>query len=67
MNGTSDGQKKVPIQGDELYFLYSATKPIVCTAALQLYEKGLLDLEDNVKGSFRTCLCLKRNGENNGR
>lgn len=36
------------IQGNELYFLYSATKPITCVAALQLYEKGLIDLEDYV-------------------
>ena len=49
MNGTSDEQKKVSIKGDELYYLYSATKPITCTAALQLYEKGLLDLEDHVE------------------
>lgn len=48
MNGTSDDQKNVPIKGDELYYLYSATKPITCTAALQLYEKGLLDLEADV-------------------
>ena len=39
-NGTSDDEKKIPLKGDELYFLYSATKPITCTAALQLYEKG---------------------------
>ena len=48
MNGTNDDGQKIPVTGDELYYLYSASKPITCTAALQLYEKGLIDLEDNV-------------------
>lgn len=40
--------KNGPIDGNELYFLYSASKPITCTAALQLYEKGLISLDDCV-------------------
>lgn len=48
MNGTSDSEKKVPIKGDEQYFLYSATKPITCTAALQLVEAGKLHLDDKL-------------------
>ena len=40
--------KNGPINGDELYFLYSTSKPITCTAALQLYEKGLISLDDYV-------------------
>ncbi len=48
MNGTKDEKKKEAINGDELYFLYSATKPITCTAALQLYENGMLNLDDEV-------------------
>lgn len=48
MNGTSDEKKIVPIKGDELYYLYSVSKPITCVAALQLYEKGMVDLEDDV-------------------
>ncbi len=48
MNGTSDDEKNVPIKGDEQYFLYSATKPITCTAALQLVEAGKLHLEDKL-------------------
>jgi len=48
MNGTIDDDKKVPIKGDELYFLYSATKPITCTAAMQLVEAGKMKLEDKV-------------------
>lgn len=48
MNGTIDDEKKEPIKGDEMYFLYSATKPITCTAALQLVEAGKLGLDDKV-------------------
>lgn len=48
MNGTIDDEKKVPIKGNELYFLYSATKPITCTAAMQLVEAGQMKLEDKV-------------------
>ncbi len=48
MNGTIDDERKVPIRGDELYFLYSATKPITCTAAMQLVEAGKINLEDKV-------------------
>lgn len=48
MNGTRDSQKSEAVRGDELYFLYSATKLMTCTAALQLYEKGEITLEDEV-------------------
>lgn len=34
--------------GDGLYYLYSCTKPITATAVLQLYERGLLGLDDPV-------------------
>lgn len=48
MNGACDDERKVAVKGDELYFLYSATKPITCTAALQLLEKGKIRLEDKL-------------------
>lgn len=47
-SGTSDYEGKKPVQGNELYFMYSCTKPITCTAALQLVERGVLSLEDPV-------------------
>lgn len=47
-NGYTDEKKEKPMQGKELYFLYSATKPVTCTAALQLYEKGKLGLDDRL-------------------
>lgn len=37
------GQK---MKGDELYFMWSATKPITCALALTLYERGLFHLND---------------------
>lgn len=47
-NGYSDAAKSVPIKGDEHYFLYSCSKVITCTAVLQLYEKGLFALDDEL-------------------
>ena len=47
-NGTRDDKRCIPVTGDELYFLYSATKVITCTAVMQLVEKGKLALEDKV-------------------
>ncbi len=45
-NGFSDREAQIPMQGTERYNLYSCSKPITCTAALQLYEKGLFQLSD---------------------
>lgn len=45
-NGYADLENKIPVKGDERYKLYSCSKPITCTAAMQLWEKGLFDLED---------------------
>ena len=46
--GTSDAVKSKAINGNELYFLYSASKPITCTAALQLVERGIIGIDDPV-------------------
>ena len=47
-SGASDYEGVVPISGDELYFMYSCTKPITCTAAMQLVEQGVVGLDDPV-------------------
>lgn len=47
-SGNRDENRLVPLKGDELYFLYSASKVITCTALLQLLEKGKISLEDPV-------------------
>lgn len=47
-NGYSSLEKKTPMQGNELYNIYSCSKPITVTATLMLYERGLLKLEDKL-------------------
>ena len=46
--GTKDAEKNTPLKGDELYFLYSASKPITCVAAMRLVERGIISIEDPV-------------------
>ena len=48
MNGYSDLDKQVKVSGKERLNLYSCSKPITCTAALQLWEKGLFSLDDKL-------------------
>lgn len=48
MGGYSDLENKVKIKGDERYNIYSCSKVITCTAAMQLYERGLFSLEDKL-------------------
>ena len=38
--GYKDRENKVPMKGDELYMLYSASKPITCAAGLRAMEEG---------------------------
>ena len=47
-SGYSDTLNKIPINGKEVYNLYSCSKFITCAAALMLYEKGLFKLEDKL-------------------
>ena len=48
MNGYSDLENKVKINGTERYNIYSCSKVITCVSALQLWEKGLYTLEDKL-------------------
>ena len=48
MNGYSDFEKQIPMNGKERYNIYSCTKVITCTAALMLWEKGLFSLDDKL-------------------
>jgi len=48
MAGHSDHEKHVPLVGNEYYYLFSATKVITITAAMQLIEQGKLSLDDEV-------------------
>ncbi len=46
--GKSDIEADKNIVGDELYIIFSMTKMLTCTAALQLYEKGKYKLDDPI-------------------
>ena len=48
MGGYADRENKTPMTGKEKYHVYSCSKLITCAAAMQLWEKGLFSLEDNV-------------------
>ncbi len=43
--GVDDCETGKKINGNELYYIFSASKPVTCTGALRLVEKGLLDLD----------------------
>ena len=45
-NGYTEG--KTAVTGKELYNIYSCSKLITCVAALQLYEKGVFGLDDEL-------------------
>ncbi len=46
--GKSDIEAGKNVTGDELYIIFSMTKMITCTAALQLYENGKFAMDDKV-------------------
>ncbi len=48
INGYSDLENKVKMNGTERYNIYSCSKVITCVAAMQLWEKGLFSLEDKL-------------------
>ena len=48
MGGCSDYEGHVPMTGKELYYIYSATKVITMTAAMQLIQAGRIGLDDPV-------------------
>lgn len=52
MTGYADHAKKTPITADSLYDVYSATKVVTMTAVMQLLEKGLISLDDDICGYF---------------
>ncbi len=46
--GMSDLENEKKIKGDERYLIFSMTKMLTCTCALQLFEKGLYAMSDPV-------------------
>lgn len=47
--GMSDREKGIPIARDQIFRLYSQTKPVTAVATMLLVERGLLDLMDPVE------------------
>lgn len=47
--GMADREKGIPIARDQIFRLYSQTKPVTAAAAMLLVERGLLDLMDPVE------------------
>lgn len=48
LSGESDYEGQSKLTKENLYFLYSCTKPITCAAAMQLVEKNIISLDDPV-------------------
>lgn len=48
-SGVSDYAGKKPVSADDIYQMYSCTKVMTCTCAMQLVERGIIDLEDPVR------------------
>ena len=47
-NGYSDKENQIAMSGKERINIYSCSKVITCTAALQLWEKGVFSLADKL-------------------
>jgi len=63
--GYADPEKKIPVSGKEKYHIYSCSKLLTCTAALQLWEKGLFRLEDKLSDyipAFRDMMVQTESG-----
>ena len=46
--GFADRETGRKIDGSELYLIFSMTKMLTCTCALQLYEQGIFQLDDSI-------------------
>ena len=44
--GWKDKKNQIPIAFDDIFRIYSMTKPITCLGALILYEQGKFNLDD---------------------
>lgn len=65
MGGYADPDQKIPIQGTEKYHIYSCSKLFTCVAAMQLWEKGMFSLEDDLADylpAFREMTVKTENG-----
>ena len=63
--GYADPENRIPMQGNEKYHIYSCSKLFTCAAAMQLWEKGMFSLEDNISDylpAFREMTVKTENG-----
>ena len=47
-NGKSDIENNKPMQGNELYIIFSMTKMLTCTCALHLFVQGYFLMSDPI-------------------
>ena len=59
MAGVEDLKTRIPVSRQTLYHIYSNTKVITCTAALQLFEQGKFLLEDRLDRFYPELAHLK--------
>ena len=57
--GFSDAEKTKPTCPSDIYWIFSATKVVTCTAAMQLIEKGVISLNDPVSKYLPAYATLK--------
>jgi CubicO group peptidase (beta-lactamase class C family) len=48
-HGFADRERRTPMTRDTLFRIYSMTKPITSIALMQLYERGLMQIDDPVE------------------
>ena len=48
MSGYKFTEKQIPLDGNELYYIFSCTKMCTCVAAMQLIERGKMKLSDKL-------------------
>lgn len=61
--GMSDVENNKEMNGNEMYLIFSMTKMLTCTAALQLYEKGKYEMSDPVSKYMPEFAKMKVNNE----
>jgi len=61
--GKRDKEENKPMDGNEIYLIFSMTKMLTCTAALQLKEKGKFTLDDPVSKFMPEFAKMRVSGE----
>jgi CubicO group peptidase (beta-lactamase class C family) len=68
--GWKDKEHNIPIAFDDIFRMYSMSKPITCLASLILYEEGKFDLDDPISQylpEFKDMQVLKSYDKNTGK